>query len=200
MTISIRGTAGTMVASSPEELALLAMAEAGAEVAEANQAQRAASREARTEAQRAQITLQFQANEQDMWSGVAAGIGTIANGAAQVASGSVRLESAGRIAGAPEADREDLRSQLQGRTDSITGYAGATKGGLDVLSTVIGRDAADTRTRATRAEHAAEAADEVRRDAEEDQAETTRGIDRQTQALRDYLGEKRRSEEAATRA
>jgi len=168
---------------------------------EASRDLRQLGRALRTEAQHSQIHELRQAAEQEMWSGVMQGVGSIADGLGSIVGGVGGLGREGQTTTArtPE-ERTHLRDTGKAESEVSSSVGDAANGGLGVASALFRRSAAEARSRATEAENATSTADEVVQSASDDVQTAHRAADRVTEALGEVLREQRRAEDAALRA
>ncbi len=182
--MTVRGIGGgplAPVATTVEELISLQAIENGDAEAHAAQQARETQQRLLSQAQRAQIAEMRTAADKQMWAGILGALGTMAD-----AAGSF---GAGLAGGASTGD---------GQLSTSFGKLGTA--GLSIGKALLESEAREAQARQTEQEHAQTSAKTGLDQASSDLQDAHRAVDRDLDALKAVLTERRRAEEAATRA
>jgi hypothetical protein len=170
-------------ATTPEELLAEVQQQALDDQAEAANGLRQLARSARDDAQARQIAALRAAADQQLFAKIVSASATIVSGAGQMAQAGTRLGGA-----------SEQESSMWGSGGKVL------EGGMQVVAGFLEKEAALARTVAAQAEHAATGASETLAQSRDDLRGAHEAASRGTQALGEVLRERRRAEEAATRA
>lgn len=182
--MTIRGVGGgnpLPVASTVEELIALEAIEGNESQAHAATQARQTQRATLAAAQQAQVRELRQAANLEMWAGILKGIDTMGSA---VATFGVNAAGGSNTRGGQNVE---AGMKLGSATNQLVGV-------------YLGSEVAEARARATEHEHAQGSARTAMDQAHEDLEGANRATDRNLDALKQVLAERRRAEEAATRA